>query len=60
VRSRARAFREARRLVGVAVALAARARALQAAEAQLGRWPRHDATEGRPQRGSGYGELRAA
>lgn len=60
VRARARAFREARRLVGVAAALAARARAVQAAEAEIVRRPRREATEGHQQRGSGHGELRAA
>jgi len=53
-------FVEARRLVGVAMALAARARALQPAEAKT--WPLagHLATEGRAPSRSGQNELRAA
>jgi hypothetical protein len=59
VRSRARAFREARRLVGVAVALAARARAVQGAEAEIGRRPRREATEVR-QRNADSGTVSSA
>jgi hypothetical protein len=58
--SRACAYAEARRLVGVAVALAARARALQVAELQNGGSPRRGPTGRRSRRRPGHGALRAA
>jgi hypothetical protein len=58
--SRARAFAEARRLAHVAVALATRARALQAAELQNGGSPLRGPTETHARRRPGHGRLRAA